>query len=117
MLDEIGIDLGQSVGCLEQGILIEPTNSRHSSARHLKDCKAKRFKKAESHRLLVVAVAVVVPTMTSRRGLTVYEDEMIIMRDEHACRIPVWKITNTLWGLKGSLVFDNCRGSGLQTAL
>jgi hypothetical protein len=28
--------------------------------------------------------------------LTVYEDEMIIMRDEHACRIPVWKITNTL---------------------
>lgn len=102
VLDEIGIDLGQSVSCLEQGKLIGPTNSKHSSARRLKGCKARRFKKVELHRPLVVVVAVVVPMTTSRRGLTVYEDERIIMRDEHACRIPVWKITNA-FGVKGTV--------------
>jgi charged multivesicular body protein 2A len=91
VLDEIGIDLGQSVSCLEQGRLIKHTNSRHSSARRLKGCKVRRFRKAESHRLLVGAAVVEVPMTTFRRGLTVYEDEMITMRDEHACRIPVWK--------------------------
>lgn len=99
VLDEIGIDLGQSVSCLEQERWNQHTNSRHSSARRLKGCKVRRFRKAESHRLLVVAVVAAVaevPTTTSRRGLTVYGGEMIIMRDEHACRIPVWKITNTL---------------------
>jgi len=111
VLDEIGIDLGQSVGFLERGRVNERANSRHSSARHLKGCKAKRFRKAESHRLLVAAAAVVVPMMTSRHGLTVYEDKMIIMRDEHACRIPVWKVTNTLWGGKGALMFNTCRAS------
>lgn len=86
-------------------------NSRRSSSRRPKGCKAKRFRKAESHKLLVVAVVVVVLMTTSRRVLTVYEDEMIIMRDEHACRIPVSKITNTLWEWKGALVFDMCRAS------
>lgn len=107
VLDEIGIDLGQSVSYLKRGIVNDRANSRHSSARRPKGCKAKRFRKAELHKLLVVAVAVVVLMTTSRRGLTVYEDEMIIMSDEHACRIPVLKITNTLWG---ALVFAKCRG-------
>ena len=96
VLDEIGIDLGQSVSFLERGRLYASANSRDSSERRLKGCRAKVFRKAESHRLLVAAVAVVVLMMTSRRGLTVYGDELIIMRDEHACRIPVWKVTNTL---------------------
>lgn len=108
VLDEIGIDLGQSVSCLEQGELIGPANSKHSSARRLKGCKARRFKKAELHRLLVVVVVVVVvavvPMTTSRRGLTVYEDKMIMMRDEHACRIPVWKLQTAL-GVEVNLGF------------
>jgi charged multivesicular body protein 2A len=91
VLDEIGIDLGQSVSCLERRRLDGSANSIRSSEKRLKDCKAKRFKKAELHRLLVVAVLAVVPTMISKRGLTVCEDETMIMRDEHACRIPVWK--------------------------
>jgi charged multivesicular body protein 2A len=96
VLDEIGIDLGQSVSCLGRGKCREHANSRRSSARRLKDCKAKRFKKAESHKLLVaVVVLAVVQMMTSKHGLTVCEDETMIMRDEHACRIPVWRITNT----------------------
>jgi charged multivesicular body protein 2A len=97
VLDEIGIDLGQSVCFSGRGRLYGHANSKCSSARRLKGCKARRFKKAESHRLLVVAAVVEVPMMTSRRGLTVYEDRVIIMRDEHACRIPVWNIVNTLW--------------------
>ena len=70
VLDEIGIDLGQSVSYIKQGILAGCANSRCSSARHLKVCKAKRSRKAESHRLSVVVV-VVVPMTTFKRDLTV----------------------------------------------
>lgn len=71
VLDEIGIDLGQSVSFLSLGGFNECANSRHSSARRLKGYKAKRFRRVESHRLLGAAEAVVVPMMTSRHGLTV----------------------------------------------
>ena len=93
VLDEIGIDLGQSVSCFGRGKYREHADSIHSSARRLKGCKAKRFKKAESHKLLVAAVVLAVVQMTtSKHGLTVCEDKTMIMRDEHACRIPVWRI-------------------------
>lgn len=95
VLDEIGIDLGQSVSCRERSRVGTRANSRRSSARRLKGCKARRFRKAEWHRLLVAAqVPAVVLMMTFKQGLTAYEDETIIMRDEHACRIPVWKTNN-----------------------
>lgn len=95
VLDEIGIDLGQSVSYLAQGRSFVHANSRCSSARRLKVCRAKRFRKAELHRLSAVVVAPAVVLMTtSKRDLTAYEDDMMIMRDEHACRIPVWNFTN-----------------------
>lgn len=95
VLDEIGIDLGQSVSYLARGRSFVRANSRCSSARRLKVCRAKRFRKAELHRLsAVVVVPAVVLMTTSKRDLTAYEDDMMIMRDEHACRIPVWNFTN-----------------------
>ena len=111
VLDEIGIDLGQAVSFLERGRSYGRANGRHSSARRLKAYRAKAFRKAESHRLLVAVVAAEVLMTTSRHGLTVYEDEMIIMRDEHPCRIPVWNFTSTLWEWKVVLICNKCRGS------
>jgi hypothetical protein len=75
------------------------TNKSCSSAKHLKGYKAKRCRRVGWHRLLVVAAAlvVVVPTMTFKHGLIVYEDETNLMRDEHAYRIPVLRITYTHW--------------------
>jgi charged multivesicular body protein 2A len=99
VLDEIGVDLGQSVRYCELLGITTSANNSCSSAKHLKGYKAKRCRRVEWHRLLVVAAAlvVVVPTMTFKHGLTVYEDETNLMRDEHACRIPVLRITYTLW--------------------
>jgi hypothetical protein len=64
----------------------------------LKVYKVKRCRKAGLHRLLAAVealVVVVARTMIFKHGLTVYEDETILMRDEHACRIPVLRITYT----------------------
>jgi charged multivesicular body protein 2A len=87
VLDEIGVDLGQSVRWHDRLRMITSANKSCSSAKHLKDYKAKRCRKVEWRRLLAVVAALVVaaPTMTFKHGLIVCEDETNLMRDEHAC--------------------------------
>lgn len=108
VLDEIGVDLGQSVRCLERASEDAHANDKCSSARRLKGCKARRCRKVGWHKRLVAVVEqAVVQTTTFKHGLTVCEDETILMRDEHACRIPVWKITYNHWG---ALASSRCGG-------
>jgi charged multivesicular body protein 2A len=107
VLDEIGVDLGQSVSDCELSRVVRSADSRHSLARRLKDCRAKRYKKVGWHKLLGV-VAVVGPMMTFKHGLTAYEDETILTRDEHVRRIPVCRTTHI--SVQWSVMFT--RGGG-----
>ena len=94
VLDEIGVDLGQSVRQVCRASIFAIANGMCSLAKRLKACKARRYRKAGWHRLSVVVV-VMLATTTSKHDSIAYEDETILMRDEHACRIPVWKRTYT----------------------
>jgi charged multivesicular body protein 2A len=91
VLDEIGVDLGQSVSShCSCGLSIHVANEEYSSARHRKACRARRSRRARSRKLLVVvAAAPILAMMISKRASTVYEDEMTLMRHERSFCIPI----------------------------
>jgi len=96
VLDEIGVDLGQSVSfhlsCESPHIHL--ANEEYSSARHLKACKARRYRRAKSRKLLVVVVvAAMLVTTISKHVSTVYGDEMTFTRHELAFCIPISRPT------------------------
>ena len=93
VLDEIGVDLGQSVSCDMFSESMPLANEGHSSARHHKVCRARRCRRVGLHKLLVVVVVAapaMLVTMISKHVLTVYEDEtrVTFMRHERAFCIP-----------------------------
>lgn len=86
VLDEIGVDLGQSVGYPAQVEVDILADSGDSSARRHKGCKARRYRRVEWHRLWVVAAAVVMlATTTSKHGSTAYGDEMRDVYEQRKC--------------------------------
>jgi len=91
VLDEIGVDLGQSVSShCSCGLGLQMANEEYSSARHRKACRARRSRRARSRKLLVVVVAPpILAMMISKRASTVYEDEMTLMRHERSFCIPI----------------------------
>ena len=75
VLDEIGVDLGQSVSGVRCIPLRKQANAGNSLERHLKGYKARRSSRVGWRRLLVVAV--ILAMMTCKHALTAYEDKMI----------------------------------------
>ena len=97
VLDEIGVDLGQSVSVHSSWESITHlANEGYSSARHHKVCRARRSRRARSRKLLVVVAAalVILAMMTSRHVSTVYEDETRVTRHERAFCIPISRPTH-----------------------
>lgn len=97
VLDEIGVDLGQSVSVHSSWESITHlANEGYSSARHHKVCRARRSRRARSRKLLVVVAAalVMLAMMTSRHVSTVYEDETRFTRHERAFCIPISRSTH-----------------------
>ena len=97
VLDEIGVDLGQSVSShCSCGLGIHLANEEQSSVRHRKACRVRKSRRARSRKLLVVvAVAVLILVMTiSKRASTVYEDETRFTRHERAFCIPISRSTH-----------------------
>jgi charged multivesicular body protein 2A len=97
VLDEIGVDLGQSVSFhFSSESAIHLANGGYSSARHHKACRARRSRRARSRKLLVVVVAaapVMLVTTISKHVSTVYEDETRFMSHERAFFIPISRPT------------------------
>lgn len=97
VLDEIGVDLGQSVSVHSSWESITHlANEGYSSARHHKVCRARRSRRARSRKLLVVVAAalVMLAMMTSRHVSTVYEDETRFTRHERAFCMPISRSTH-----------------------
>jgi len=69
VLDEIGVDLGQSVSSLRGHLSLDMLTTC-SLVRHLRACRAMLSQMARLRKLLVVKLV----TMRCKRGLTAYED-------------------------------------------
>lgn len=109
VLDEIGVDLGQAVSDLRDLATWEIANDENSWAKHRKDCKAKRFRRARLRRLWEAVAEVILVTMTFRPGWTAYGDETTLTINDCAYCIPVSSSTNNvistgLWCSVSSIV-------------
>lgn len=71
VLDEIGVDLGQSVSWHSfSRLVLALLITTHSSEKHRKACRVTLSPTAKSHKPLAVTLAM----MTCKHGLTAYED-------------------------------------------
>ena len=86
VLDEIGVDLGQSVSLFFACKLdLHLANQEYSSVRHLKACKARRCRRARLRKLSVVVEAAGMPATTiSKHASTVYDDETKLTRHKRS---------------------------------
>lgn len=87
VLDEIGVDLGQSVSCDVFGEWELEANEWFSLGKHRKACKDRRPQKAESRRRWEVVVRIR-ETMICRHGWTAYGDDLCMVRDAFTRCIP-----------------------------
>lgn len=77
VLDEIGVDLGQSVSCAVLSKWLDVANVECSWVRRRKVCKARRSRRVGLRRQWVVVEEVLIlAMMTCRHGWTVYEDDL-----------------------------------------